>query len=165
MNLADGLILLTVVVSALIGVWRGFVREAFSLATWVAAFLIAGLFSPGMDALLAPHLATPSLRAALAFGSLFVLTLFVGALLNRLLGELVRITGLTGTDRVLGGLFGLLRGVLLVIVLVGLGRNWFQHDPWWLHSALMPTLTTVQQWLWMVSGQTLGTVVTATGHS
>lgn len=165
MNLADGIILLLVVVSALIGVWRGFAREAFSLATWVAAFIIASLFSPGMDGLLAKYIATPSVRAALAFGSLFVMTLFMGALLNHLLGELIRMTGLSGTDRLLGALFGVLRGVLLVIVLVGLGRSWFQQDAWWTHSLLIPTLVGMQEWMWAISGQALGAVLSASGRA
>ncbi len=78
MNLADGIILFVIAVSALLSVRRGFTREAFSLLTWVAAFIIARLFSPALDLLLQDQITTPSLRAAVAFGSLFALTLAVG---------------------------------------------------------------------------------------
>jgi len=88
MNLADAIILIVIAISALLSVRRGFTREAFSLLTWVAAFIIARLFSPALDLLLQDQIATPSLRAAVAFGLLFVLTLVVGALINHLLGEL-----------------------------------------------------------------------------
>jgi membrane protein required for colicin V production len=102
MNLADAIILIAIAISALLSVRRGFTREAFSLLTWVAAFIIARLFSPALDLLLQDQIATPSLRAAVAFGLLFVLTLVVGALINHLLGELIRVTGLSSTDRLLG---------------------------------------------------------------
>lgn len=165
MNLADGVILLIIVASALIGTWRGFVREAFSLATWVAAFIVASLFSPGMDSLLAAHIPTPSVRLAVAFGTLFVLTLFVGGLLNRLLVELIRMTGLTGTDRALGTVFGVLRGVLLVVVLVALGQQLFAQDSWWTGSVMIPSFLSMQQWLWAFSGQALGTLMTWSGRT
>lgn len=165
MNLADGVILLIIVISALIGLWRGFVREAFSLVTWVAAFVVASLFSQGMDSLLASHIPTPSVRMAVAFGTLFILTLFVGALLNHLLSELVRMTGLTGTDRALGVVFGLLRGVLLVVVLVALGQQFFGQDSWWTSSALMPGFLGLQQWLWAFFGQLLAFIMGLSGRA
>lgn len=165
MNLADGIILLIILVSALIGLWRGFVREAFSLVTWVAAFIVASLFSPGMDSLLQSHIPTPSVRMAVAFGILFVLTLFVGGLLNRLLAELIRMTGLSGTDRALGTVFGVLRGVLLVVVLLALGQQAFGQDSWWTTSALIPGLLGLQQWLWAFSGQALNTLMVLSGRA
>ena len=130
MNLADGIILFVIAVSALLSVRRGFTREAFSLLTWVAAFIIARLFSPALDLLLQEQITTPSLRAAVAFGSLFALTLAVGALINHLLGELIRVTGLSSTDRLMGMVFGALRGMLLMVVLVALGQHLFASDPW-----------------------------------
>ena len=64
MNLADGIILFIIAASALISVRRGFTREAFSLLTWVAAFIVARLFSPALEVLLADSIETPSLRLA-----------------------------------------------------------------------------------------------------
>jgi len=145
MNLADAIILIVIAISALLSVRRGFTREAFSLLTWVAAFIIARLFSPALD-LLQDQIATPSLRAAVAFGLLFVLTLVVGALINHLLGELIRVTGLSSTDRLLGMVFGALRGVLLMVVLVALGRHLFGADPWWQESTLVPHLVMMEAW-------------------
>ena len=128
MNLADGIILFIIAASALISVRRGFTREAFSLLTWVAAFIVARLFSPALEVLLADSIETPSLRLAVAFGLLFTVTLIVGALINHLLGELIRVTGLSGTDRLLGMVFGALRGALVVVVLVALGHHLFSED-------------------------------------
>ena len=76
MNLADGIILFIIAASALISVRRGFTREAFSLLTWVAAFIVARLFSPALEVLLADSIETPSLRLAVAFGLLTIVALF-----------------------------------------------------------------------------------------
>ncbi|ERP86601.1 MAG: colicin V production CvpA [Alcanivoracaceae bacterium] len=146
MNLADGIILVVIAVSALLSVRRGFTREAFSLLTWVAAFIIARLFSPALEIVLQEQISTPSLRTAVAFGTLFALTLIVGALINHLLGELIRVTGLSSTDRLLGMVFGALRGVLLMVVLVALGRHLFAADKWWQDSTLVPHLVMMETW-------------------
>lgn len=146
MNLADGLILLVIIISALLSLRRGFIREAFSLVTWIAAFIIARLLGPGLEILLEGVIAMPSARAAAAFGLLFAATLVVGALINHLLGELVRVTGLSSTDRMFGMAFGAVRGVLLVVVLVALGRHIFGEDPWWQDSVLVPWFSALEDW-------------------
>ena len=153
MNLADAIILLVIVASGLLALRRGFTREAFSLLTWVAAFIIARLFGPGLEVLLDRLVETPSARAALAFGLLFASTLVVGALINHLLGELVRVTGLSHTDRMFGAVFGLARGMLLVVVLVALARHPFSEDPWWQESRLIPVFSAFEGWTVQVASQ------------
>lgn len=155
MNLADGIILFVIAISALLSIRRGFTREAFSLATWVAAFLVARLFGPGLEVMLEPSIETPSARLATAFGILFAATLVVGALINHLLGEVVRVTGLTSTDRLLGMVFGAVRGVVLVIVMVALGRGLFAEDPWWRDSALVTQFAMMEDWSRRVAGDFL----------
>lgn len=146
MNLADGVILLLIVVSALLSVRRGFTREAFSLASWIAAFVVARLFGPGLEIMLEPSIETPSARIATAFGVLFAATLVVGALINHLLGEVVRVTGLTSTDRLLGMVFGAVRGMVLVVVMVALGKGLFSEDSWWRESTLVPQFAMMEDW-------------------
>lgn len=159
MNLADGIILVIIAASALLSLRRGFAREAFSLATWVAAFIVARLFGPGLEVMMQHSIQTPSVRMATAFGVLFAATLVVGALINHLLGELVRVTGLTSTDRLLGMVFGAVRGMVLVIVLVALGRNLFEQDPWWRDSALVPQFAMMESWSRQVAGEFMGWVM------
>ncbi|WP_162956337.1 CvpA family protein, partial [Pseudomonas aeruginosa] len=78
---------------------------------------------------------------------LFIATLLLGALVNYLIGELIRVTGLSGTDRFLGMVFGGARGVLLVVLLVGLlSLAPVQQDPWWQQSVLMPHFLMVADW-------------------
>lgn len=146
MNLADGVILVVIAVSALLSLRRGFTREAFSLLSWVAAFVIARLFGPGLEVMLESSIETPSARASVAFGILFAATLVVGALINHLLGELVRVTGLSSTDRLFGMVFGAVRGVLLVVVLIAIGRHLFSQDPWWRDSMLVPQFAVLEDW-------------------
>src|SRR5690606_34792426 len=118
MNWADWTIVAILVLSALISVKRGFVREALSLATWVAAILVAMIFGGRLAILLVDHIDTPSLRELVAFTLLFVGTLLVGALVNYVISTLVKVTGLSGTDRLLGMCFGLARGAIIVMALL-----------------------------------------------
>ena len=118
MNWADYLIIAIIALSMLVGFWRGLLREVISLATWIAAFAISFLFAEQAATHLTPYLDVPSLRAAAAFGGLFLITLLIGGLIGILASYLVHYTGLTGTDRVLGMSFGLARGAAVVTVLV-----------------------------------------------
>ncbi|MEC8880501.1 MAG: CvpA family protein [Pseudomonadota bacterium] len=163
MNLADGIILFIIAASALISVRRGFTREAFSLLTWVAAFIVARLFSPALEVLLADSIETPSLRLAVAFGLLFTVTLIVGALINHLLGELIRVTGLSGTDRLLGMVFGALRGALVVVVLGALGHHLFSEDAWWRESLLVPHFAMLEDWTRRLAGDLIAYLMNVSG--
>jgi len=147
MNWADWLILAVIGISALISLKRGFVKEALSLATWLAAFVVARTFSFSFATLLVDYIDTYSLRLGAAFFLLFVLTLLVGALINYLITSLVKITGLTGTDRLLGMAFGLARGALLIIVCVALLKvTPVAEDAWWRESYLIPRFLLLEEW-------------------
>ncbi|MNM82628.1 Colicin V production protein [compost metagenome] len=136
-----------IVVSSLISLSRGFVKEALSLLTWIVAGAIAWMFGGALSQHLAPYIQLPSARVIAACAILFVATLLVGALVNFLIGELVRVTGMSGTDRVLGMVFGGARGVLLVVLLVGLlSLAPVQQDPWWQQSTLLPHFLMVADW-------------------
>ncbi|MBL4868611.1 MAG: CvpA family protein [Pseudomonadales bacterium] len=148
MNWADIAILGVVGVSALISLMRGFVREALSLATWVAAFTIARLLSNSLSMLLSDLISTYSTRAAVSFVLLFVATLVVGAMVSHLVKEVIRATGLSGTDRLFGVAFGAVRGMLIVLVVIGT-LHWFDFfslDSWWQESALIPHVMMLEDW-------------------
>ena len=140
MNWADWTILAIVAISTLIGLSRGFVRETLSLLTWVAAFVIAMMFRDQLAPLLSNLVDTPSLQAIAAFAILFLFTLLAGAGLNMTLSAFVEATGLSGTDRVLGMVFGLLRGGIIVIALLILAPALVpvEEDAWWRESVLIP---------------------------
>lgn len=143
----DWIIIAIISLSGLISLKRGFVKEALSLATWIVAGILAWMFGGSLSQHLADYIATPSARVMAACALLFVVTLLLGALVNHLLGELIRVTGLSGTDRFLGMVFGAARGALLVVVVVGLlSLAPVQQDPWWQQSVLVPQFLMVADW-------------------
>ena len=143
----DWAIVAIIAVSALISLTRGFVKEALSLLTWVIAGLVAWLFGGALAELLVPYIETPSLRVIAACSILFVMTLLLGGLVNYLISQLVKATGLSGTDRFLGMVFGAARGALLVVVAVGLlSLAPVEADAWWRESVVIPHFLLVADW-------------------
>jgi membrane protein required for colicin V production len=143
----DWAILAIVAISALISLKRGFVKEALSLVTWIIAGVVAWMFGAGLSGYFVNYIETPSFRVIAACTILFIATLLVGAMINFLIGELIRVTGLSGTDRFLGMVFGAARGGLLVVVAVGLlSLGPVQQDQWWQQSRLVPQFLMVADW-------------------
>jgi membrane protein required for colicin V production len=148
LNWADMAIVVVVLISTFISLVRGFVREAFSLAVWILAFWVSWTFFHPASDLLAPAIQTPSVRYGIAFAGLMLATLLVGGVINYLLIRLVQKTGLSGSDRFIGMIFGAARGVLLVAVLVLLaGLTPLPGDPWWQESKLIPYFQELALWL------------------
>lgn len=135
----DYAILGVVGLSALISVVRGFIKEALSLLGWIGAIWIGLAFSEDLGALLSDKITVPSVRIALSFTALFVAVLMLTGLIIYLVGLLVKKTGLSGTDRMLGVIFGVLRGVIIIGILVLLaGLTPLPDDPWWNESVMVP---------------------------
>lgn len=160
MSWLDVLILGIFAVSALIGVYRGFIKESVSLATWILAIWIAIRFSPPLADMLPERLAglsfsigelafrVDNLKVGLAMLLLFVLTLLIGAVVNFLLRHLVKMANLSSTDRSLGGVFGLLRGAALVVALVMAGGlTTAPHADFWKDSLLVSPFEQTVLWL------------------
>jgi membrane protein required for colicin V production len=147
MEYADYAILGIITISILVGAIRGFVKEAFSLAVWAAAFLVAFQYSGALAMQLESHIELPSARTSLAFSGLFLSVLLVGGLITFLVGKLVEKTGLSGTDRLLGGVFGGIRGLALVIALVVVaGLTPVPQDPWFQQSRTIQSLMPLAEW-------------------
>ena len=148
MNWADWAIVAIVGLSVLIGLVRGLVREAMSLVVWVVAFIAASMFYLQGGDWFSTLIPTPSLRYITAWVTIFVGVLITGAIVNFLLGQLVRTTGLGGTDRLLGMVFGTLRGCIVVLALLILvpGVVPVSEDPWWHQSLLIPHFLRFENW-------------------
>ena len=146
MNWADIAMLSIIGVSTLISLFRGFIREALSLIGLAGAIWIAVTFyNPAAD-LLVDYVALPTARRVLAFVTLIVLSLLMAGVINYLIGKLVDKVGITGTDRMLGVVFGAIRGVAVVGLLVLLaGLTQVPGDPWWRESLLMEHFQTPAQ--------------------
>ena len=148
MVLADLIILSIIVISVVISLMRGFVKEALSLAGWLVSLWVAMTFSSGMAELFGSSIKDPTLRLLAAFISLFILSLMVGAIINFFATQLVQRVGLTGVDRTIGGVFGFLRGILLVTIIVMLlGLTTLPTEKWWDESFFMFRFEAIATWL------------------
>ncbi|MGB4343400.1 MAG: CvpA family protein [Moraxellaceae bacterium] len=134
---ADWIILGVIVISFALGFFRGFVREAFSLAGWVSAYVVARLFHAPLENLLADSISTPSLRLAAAWGGLFVTTLMLAMLAGYLVLSVIESAGLRSVDRFLGAGFGVVRGLILVLAVLVMVSPFASRDAWW-KNAMLP---------------------------
>jgi membrane protein required for colicin V production len=124
--------LAVLLVSLLVGAWRGLVVEVVSLVAWVAAFILAQWFAPDAAAWLPMGTASEVVRYAAGFVLVFVATLFAGALVGFLISKLLSAVGLGAINRLLGALFGVLRGVVLILaaaVVIGM-TPWKSSSSW-----------------------------------
>ena len=138
MTVVDVVVIFVILLSALFSLIRGFVKEAISLASWIVAIWLAATFAPKLAAALPASIESEAVRQAAGFAILFILTLMVGALINMLLTQVVKKTGLSGADRVFGIVFGLLRGGLIIIVFVVIGgMTPLPESDWWQSSVLL----------------------------
>lgn len=144
----DFLILGIIALSSLISLARGFVREAFSLAIWVLAFWVSWSFFRHLEVPMRAWIGSPTARLGIAFALLMIVTLVVGGLVNYLIIQLVERTGMSGTDRLIGMVFGAARGVLLVAALVLLaGLTPLPGEQWWAGSTLVGYFEELAFWL------------------
>lgn len=141
MTAFDYAVLTIVGLSILLSIWRGAVRELIALASWVIAFVTAQAYGVSVSAHLPSAVGNASLRVLLGFVLVFVAVLVVMALSGLLVSKLVRAAGLGPADRTLGGVFGLLRGMLVVLILVLLcGLTAVPRQPVWREAMLSAPL-------------------------
>ena len=131
----DWIIVLVLLLSLLLGAWRGLVFEVMSVLSWIAAFVLAQWFATDLASRLPMTSASDGVRYALAFVLIFVVSVFAGGLLATLVKKLFSAVGLQPVDRALGALFGLLRGALVLLAAtLAIGMTPFKTAPWWQES-------------------------------
>ena len=139
----DYVVIGIVALSLLFGLWRGVVGEIIALVAWVLAIFVAVEFGAQVGAALFTGMSDPALRTLAGCVVIFVGVLVVMALFRMLVKSMVKALGLSVSDRILGMLFGLVRGVLVCMVLVGLGgMTSAPQQAWWRHSTLAAPLET-----------------------
>ena len=145
----DWAIIVVLGLSILLSLWRGFVREAVSLAGWIAAFVIANMFVGEMAAFLQQWIANVTGRYVVAYALLFAGMLMVAGIAGKLSAQVVKVTGLTLLDRLLGTVFGFARGIIIVLVVVYVLRQLAppQNLLWLDESQLMPHVDMLGQWV------------------
>jgi membrane protein required for colicin V production len=144
MTWLDYALLGVTVVSVAWGIWRGFVREAISLAGWVIAFIVANMFAGQVGEMLPDSLGRAELRVLASFVAIFLVALALTTLAGILLSRLLKAAGLSGLDRTLGGVFGLARALVLAVAFALVaGLTTFPGHPIWKESVSGPHLAQV----------------------
>lgn len=147
-NIVDIAIVFILVTSVIVGLFRGFIREALSVVSWIVAIWVAAKFSAPFADIIAEVTDSFSLHPGMAFAILFLLTFLAGNLLSSIFNFLVKKTGLKGADRMLGMVFGFCRGWLTVSVGIMLvDFTPFAKESWWTASSLVPKFMPIVSWL------------------
>ena len=165
----DIALLAAILISALMGLMRGLLKEVLSLVTWVVAVLLALTFGPtftewfpltqgsaGGNDVVGGLVRSDTVGLVIGFVAVFVLTLIAGSLIQWGVAKLVASTGLTGTDRLLGFLFGASRGVVVCIVLLIAIRPFAVETEWWRTSQLREHLLVMEDDVLVLIGRTRG---------
>lgn len=114
----DVVIVAAVGLSVLTGLFRGFVKEFVALCVWIMGIWLGFHYSQALDPKLSTYIEDPSIRTAVAFVLILFATLLVGGILNATLSFILKRAGLSGTDRTLGMVFGFIRGVFIVALIM-----------------------------------------------
>ncbi len=148
MPIIDIIIAMAIIASIVIGYVRGFVKEAISIAALVLAIWAALYFGPVVGEISQSWISSDELQMWFGRILVFAIILSVGGLLGWGISKLVRLSVLSGMDRVLGSAFGAVRGIMLVALAVIAGQfTGLDNDDWWMGSRLIPHVEVVADWI------------------
>lgn len=148
MTIFDYIIVAIIVVSCLVSIIRGLVKEVFSLGAWIVAGVVTFTLSSRLSVLVPDIVESPTIRLAITSFVVFLLTLFLCGAVNFLIHRAMDKVGLSGTDRLLGLFFGLVRGVVVVVVLVMLaGLTPIPQEGWWRSSLMVGYFVPMAEWI------------------
>lgn len=161
MPIIDIVIAVAIVISIIIGIVRGFIKEAISITALLVAIWAALNFGPAIGTVSESWLSSEDLQMWFGRILVFAVILVIGGLLGWGISKLIRLSVLSGLDRMAGGIFGAARGVLLAAVFV-IGGEFagFSNDGWWQRSILIPHLEVVSEWIKVMAPQGYEILVT-----
>ena len=137
-NQVDIVILIITLLSSIFGLWRGLIKEVLSLLTWIAALLVSRVYSEPLAGLMTGMIENDGIRYVSAFAILFVIVMMLGTFLNFLMSKLLNFTGLKLADRLLGAVFGVARGVIIVLLILFVTSVFLSETELWQKSQLIP---------------------------
>lgn len=146
MNAIDIAIISVIAISSLFGLWRGFVKEILSLVSWVAALVLARLYSDPLSEMLVPLIDSSGARYVTAFVIIFVAVMMIGTLINVLVSKLLSVSGLNVVNRIFGGGFGIVRGAVIVMVILFITNVFVSETLLWQESKLVPYGMSAIEW-------------------
>lgn len=160
MPIIDVLIAVAITISIIVGIFRGFVKEAISIAALIIAIWAALYLGPSVGNIADSWISSEELQMWFGRVLIFAIVLSVGGLLGWGLSKLIRLSILSGMDRLFGSLFGALRGILLVgLFILGGKFAGFSNDGWWIDSRVIPHLEIVADWLEVMAPQGLDLMI------
>jgi len=154
MPIIDILIAVALTISIVIGVVRGFVKEAISITALLLAIWAALSFGPSVGEISDSWISSKELQTWFGRVVVFTLILALGGLLGWAISKLVRLSVLSGVDRLVGAIFGAVRGILFVALFILAGDYaGFSNDNWWKQSKLIPHFALVADWIMIMAPQ------------
>jgi membrane protein required for colicin V production len=154
MPIVDILIAVILAISVIIGVVRGFVKEAISITALLLAIWAALTYGPSVGEISDSWISSKDLQTWFGRIVVFTLILALGGLLGWGISKLVRLSVLSGIDRLVGAFFGAARGVLFVAIFILAGEySGFSNDSWWNKSKLIPHFKVVAEWIMVMAPQ------------
>ncbi|MEL7297883.1 MAG: CvpA family protein [Pseudomonadota bacterium] len=150
----DWLFIIIMAISMVVGIFRGFIKEAVSVGTLIIAVWASFQFATSAEGLFGEWLDSPALRIWSARIAIFVLVMLLGSLVGWLISRFANQVGMSGADRMLGMLFGLFRGAILsgLVVIVGPYLS-LDKDAWWSESTLLPYASRVADSIAVIAPQ------------
>ena len=146
--MVDIVILAVMAISLVFGLFRGLLRELLSLVSWVLAFWIAYRYSANVAEIIDRALQNPTLSQAVSAVLVFVIVLVALMVLTSLIAKVFKATGLAGIDRILGGLFGLGRGVVILLAaLILASHTGAVEQDWYNASTIIPMFDRALDWM------------------
>ncbi len=143
MTIFDYLVLFVLISSIVISTLRGLIKEILSLLSWVVAFVVANAYGAQLAPMLPAMIPGEAMRLMVAFVALFIGVRLLMGLLMLAVDALIKATGLSLADRGLGGLFGLARGVVIVLAgVIVAGMTDLPKQSFWTNAMYSPMAET-----------------------
>jgi len=143
----DLVIIVFFAISILIGVYRGFVKETLSVASWALAAFVAFQFGEQASQYIKPYIKQEPLDLAIAYVAVFLVALIAFSIVSHIVSQIFDSSGMKGIDRSIGSLFGAVRAAVIVVVLILVGRFMaMDNQQWWTDSGLIPYFEPLVVW-------------------
>lgn len=137
LNTADVLIISTILISTVIGIYRGFLRELLTVMVWLIAAVLAYIYGKAMGDYLV-FFENAAVKEALGMFIVFIAVVLVGMVVKIIVAKAGKIPGITTIDRIIGALFGVIRGCVLVVLVLLVSSNNIEKQDWYKKSILLP---------------------------
>ena len=149
MDGADHIFAIILLLSGVVGYFRGFIRESIALLSWLVGLWVAWHYAWVVNPWLGGALAEPGIREWMGRAIVLLIVLLAGSLIGSIVSHYARrAVGLAAMDRMLGVVFGLVRGAVIVGLLVLAGRAAeLDNEPWWAETKSMPAASAIANWL------------------